>query len=624
MIASPRLFQRLPVFGLLLAIASPSAAGLFDRDQSQFLPVDEAFQPRARATDDGGIAVTWRIADGYYLYRHAFDFESATPGVQIGAAQLPDGAKTRDEFFGEIETYRQLVTALLPVSRAPDAPAAAALEVQYQGCADAGLCYPPQTRTLTVQWDGAAARSAGPAHTTAPPGSPGGGYVSEQDRLAGLLAESDLIWILASFFGLGLLLAFTPCVLPMIPILSGILVGSGSGLGAWRGLLLSGVYVLAMAAAYTAFGVLAGLFGANLQALLQTPAVLVAFALLFVALALAMFGVYELHTPVAWQTRLSRLGQGRGGVAGAAAMGFGAALIVGPCLAPPLAGALLYIGASGDAVLGGIALFALGLGMGTPLIALGTIGGGALPKAGAWMDKVRVFFGVILLGVAVWLLARILPGPVILALWALLLAGYAVFLGALEPLGEMRGGRALAKAGGVLGLVYAVILLVGAALGGGDPLHPLQPLTSAAGPAPAVTHPAPFRRVDDLPELRSALAAAARAERPAVVDFYADWCVECVHMARTVFTEPAVRAALAPVAALQVDVTAYDRGDRGLMRALGVLGPPTMLFFGADGEERQRYRLVGAVDAEGFLAHLQRALGPLGDPLSAAANGSKR
>ncbi|MDN5863415.1 MAG: protein-disulfide reductase DsbD, partial [Salinisphaera sp.] len=357
------------------------------------------------------------------------------------------------------------------------------------------------------------------------------------------------------------------------------------------------------------FGVLAGLFGTNLQAWLQAPWVLVPFALLFVALAVSMFGYFDLQLPARWQGHLASVGSKRGGVLGAAGMGFAAALIVGPCLAPPLAGALLYIGASGDALLGAAALFTLGLGMGVPLLLLGAFGGSVLPKAGPWMQQVRPFFGVVLLGVAVWLLSRLLPGPITLVFWALLFAGYGVHLCTLTPRHAGGGGLQVAsRSVGLLGVIYAAILLIGAAAGGANPLQPLRPLTLEPGDqAPATSV---FTRVDSWQDLRSRLKQAASAGKPALVDFYADWCVECVHMARTVFTKPAVRKALQPIVALQVDVTAYDRDDRLVMRKLGVIGPPSMLFYGPNGQELKRYRLVGATDGAGFLGHLRRVFGP--------------
>ena len=577
-----------------LLLGASAQAGIFDGNPpGNFLPVEEAFVPGV-TVDDGELNVRWRIADGYYLYKHALKFElPGNSSATLGEPQIPAGEKHVDEFFGEVETYRQQLTVTLPVS---GGPLPQAIEVVYQGCADAGLCYPPQTRLLDLGTGGA---SAVATKVTAEP------FVAEQDQLAGLLGSGDLVWTLLSFLGLGVLLAFTPCILPMIPILSGIIVGRGQSISAWRGFSLSSVYVLAMALAYTVFGVLAGLFGGNLQAALQSPWVLVPFALLFVLLALAMFGVYQLQVPSALQTRLNAMGQSSGGgLTGAALMGFAAALIVGPCLAPPLAGALLYIGSSGDAVLGGAALFTLGIGMGLPLIVLGTAGAGVLPKAGPWMDQIKVFFGVILVGVAIWLLTRILPGPAVLALWAILLAGYGIHLGALEPAKD--NAARLAKSAGVLGLIYATILLLGAAMGSGDPLRPLASFATAT--PGAQSEASVFQRVKSSDELLAALESAAAQKRPAIVDFYADWCVECVHMERKVFTNTQVRQALQSVTALQIDVTDYNAEDRALLKQLGVIGPPTILFFDTQGEELKNHRLIGEVDAAGFVQHLQRAL----------------
>lgn len=595
--------SKLLLTSLLVTFCLPAQAGLLGGGENRFLPVDQAFAPQASLAD-GTVTVRWLIADDYYLYRHALDFQPVG-GASLGTPIIPDGAIHDDEFFGQVETYRHQLTVRIPVTS--DAPPTA-ITIHYQGCADAGLCYPPQTRTLTL----ASATGGASAATTAEP-SESTGFVSEQDQIASILADTGLGWIMLSFLGLGLLLAFTPCVLPMIPILSGVIVGNGSEVNTLRGFSLSLVYVLAMAAAYTVFGVLAGLFGANLQALLQSPWALVPFALVFALLALSLFGFYQLQIPAGLQSRLNRIGRGReGGLIGAGLMGFVAALIAGPCVAPPLAGALLYIGATGDALLGGAALFALGMGMGLPLIILGTVGGGVLPRAGNWMREVQRLFGVILLGVAIWLLARILPGPLTLVLWSLLLAGYGIHLGAARRLPTAASGlRQVTKATGILALVYAVILLVGASAGAGNPLQPLRPLTTAAiSQGPAIGAAKLFQTVDSAQQLRAALDTAARNGQPAVVDFYADWCVECVHMQRTVFSKPRVRQALAAVAAIQVDVTDYDAADRALLAQYQVIGPPTMLFYGANGEERRDYRLVGGIDAPGFIRHLQQALKP--------------
>lgn len=600
---------KLLLASLLATFCLAAQAGLLDSADNKFLPVDQAFQPQATLADDS-VNVTWLIADDYYLYRHALEF-ATTGAATLGKPVIPDGITKTDAFFGQVETYRNRLSVRIPVTS--DAMPEA-IEIQYQGCADAGLCYPPQTRTLQLFAATSAGLPANPATddsaaTRNPAAS--AGFVSEQDQIASILANANIGWIMLSFLGLGLLLAFTPCVLPMIPILSGVIVGNGGQVSTLRGFTLSLTYVLAMAAAYTVFGVLAGLFGANLQALLQSPWALVPFALVFVLLSLSLFGFYELQIPSRWQTRLNHIGRGReGGLIGAGLMGFVAALIAGPCLAPPLAGALLYIGATGDAVLGGLALFALGLGMGLPLILLGTAGGGMLPRAGAWMNEVKCLFGVILLGVAIWLLARILPGPVALLLWSLLLAAYGVHLGATTRLDNATSGfRQIAKAIGMLALAYAIMLLAGASIGANNPLQPLQPLTvGQAGSAPTTTATSVFRQVTGPKQLRAALTTAARRGQPAVVDFYADWCVECVTMQRTVFSKPKVQAALSSVAAIQVDVTDYDAVDRAILANYHVIGPPTLLFFAANGVERSDYRLVGGVDAQGFLHHLQRAL----------------
>lgn len=591
-----------------LLLATGVQAGLLDGNPpGDFLPVEDAFLPSVLVNDDS-INVRWDIAEGYYLYKHALKFElSSKSEAVLATPQIPDGEKHVDDFFGEVETYRNQLTVTLPFSGGPPS----AIQIVYQGCADAGLCYPPQTQTLDlgsgqVVPEGSTGLTA-QSDTSSTQEPSADTFVAEQDRLAGLISSGNLAWTLISFLGLGILLAFTPCVLPMIPILSGIIVGRGDNISLWRGFSLSCAYVLAMALAYTFFGVLAGIFGANLQAALQSPWVLVPFALLFVVLALAMFGVYELQVPSALQTRLNNLSRrSNGGLAGAALMGFAAALIVGPCLAPPLAGALLYIGSSGDAVLGGAALFALGIGMGLPLIILGTAGAGMLPKAGAWMEKIKVLFGVILLGVAIWLLTRIVPSPAILALWAVLLAAYGVYLGALESAATPI--KRLAKAAGLLSLIYATILLVGAAMGATNPLRPLQDLGQKQSNSQAVSKASAFKRVSNRDELFAALETAAREQRPAVVDFYADWCVECVHMERTVFNTEAVQNALAPIAALQIDITDYNAQDRDLLKELGVIGPPTILFYDATGDELKNYRLIGEVDAPGFVKHLQRAL----------------
>jgi thiol:disulfide interchange protein DsbD len=425
------------------------------------------------------------------------------------------------------------------------------------------------------------------------------------------LAGGSLPAVVPLFFGFGLLLAFTPCVFPMIPILSGIIAGQGPSITARKAFVLSLVYVLAMALTYSVAGVLAGLFGANLQAAFQNPWILGLFALVFVALALSMFGFYELQLPSSLQTRLAEISnrQAGGSLVGVAIMGLLSALIVGPCVAPPLAGALIFIGQTGNAVLGGIALFALSLGMGAPLIAIGTSAGELLPRAGAWMDAVKAVFGVAMLAVAILLLERILPPAIAMLLWSLLLIGSAVFLGALQDLPPEAGGwRKLWKGLGFVLLTYGVLMLVGAASGGKDTVLPLRGLALTGASGATAPH-ALFRHVKSAADLDRELAAASATGKPVMLDFYADWCVTCKEMERYTFSDPAVVARMSRFVLLQADVTANDEQDQALMRErFGIPGPPAILFFDAQGRERQGYRVIGFMSAEEFAAHLRRAL----------------
>jgi thiol:disulfide interchange protein DsbD len=431
--------------------------------------------------------------------------------------------------------------------------------------------------------------------------------VSEQDRLARLLT-SNPGGAIAAFFIAGLLLAFTPCVFPMVPILSGIIIGQGRSLTTLRAFWLSLVYVLAMSLTYTAAGVLAGLFGQNLQAVFQNPWIISAFVGVFILLALSMFGFYELQLPGRLQTRLAEASnrQRGGALWGVAVMGFLSALIVGPCVAPPLMAALIVIGSSGDAVLGGAALFALSLGMGVPLIVFGVSAGKLLPRAGAWMNAVKAVFGVGLLALSIWMLERILPGGLVMLLWGALAIACGVYLGALERIeAGASGWRRLWKALGILLLVLGILEVVGAASGGNDWLRPLHGLRSAAGGAVVAEHPE-FKRIKSLSDLDASLAGAAG--RGTMFDFYADWCVECKRMERNTFPEDRVRALLGEMQLLQADVTANDATDQALMQAFGVIGPPAILFFDREGREMKDFRLVGYFEPEAFSEHLRRVL----------------
>ena len=430
--------------------------------------------------------------------------------------------------------------------------------------------------------------------------------MSDQDRLAQLLTLHPVKAMLA-FFIAGLLLAFTPCVLPMVPILSGIIIGQGEQLTAWRAFWLSLVYVLAMAVTYTVAGVLAGLFGQNLQAVFQNPWIISGFVVVFILLALSMFGFYELQLPGRFQTRLTEASnrQKGGQLWGVAVMGFLSALIVGPCVAPPLMAALIVIGSSGDAVLGGSALFAMSMGMGLPLLLFGVSAGKLVPRAGAWMDAVKAVFGVAMLGLSIWMLERILPGGLIMLLWGALAIACGVYLGALERLESGASGwRRLWKSLGVLLLVLGILEVIGAAAGGDYWLKPLHSLRSGP-PVVSESEHVRFEPIKSLDELGQELDNAGSG---AMLDFYADWCVECKRMERNTFPDPRVESLMEQMRLLQADVTANDAIDQELMKEFGVIGPPAILFFDRDGNEMPRYRLVGYFEPEEFAQHLQRVL----------------
>jgi thiol:disulfide interchange protein DsbD len=600
------------IAGLLLAllcIASGSAAaqGLLGGVSSDedFLPPDEAFQLTASANGGAAVALQWVIADGYYLYRHRVAVKTDTAGFTLGTPVLPDGKKKTDEFFGQVEVYYQQFDAEVPLERAAGADTVE-LKVTYQGCADAGLCYPPITKVLTVKLPPpgtpplVAAGDPGPATGTT--------TVAQQDRLASLISSGNLLAVMASFFGFGLLLAFTPCVLPMVPILSGIIAGQGRQATPARSFMLSLTYVLGMALTYTIAGAAFAAAGQQAQTFFQQPWILVAFALLFVALALSMFGLYELQLPAILHNRLHRASgrQKTGTFTGTFIMGALSALVVSACVAPPLVASLAVIGQTGDVFRGATALFSLALGMGAPLLLVGFAEGKLLPKAGPWMDKIKALFGVMFLGVAVWMLERILPGPLTVALWALLafVAGY-YFGGFSKSGGHSRPATSpVARGIGLFAMVYGVILLVGAAAGGSDPLQPLKGVSLGAGrdiPDQSARQ-LPFVAIHSVADLDRQLQGAAG--RPVIVDFYADWCVSCKEMDKYTFSDDEVRKDLDGFLLLKADVTANSDDDKALLKRFGIFGPPTTAFFGPKGEECRNFRLVGFVPADEFRQHL--------------------
>jgi len=572
---------------------------------SEFLPVDEAFEPILIPVDGSTVDVTWRVAPGYYLYKDKISVKVLSDNVQLGELDLPKGNLKFDEFFGESEVYVEDMFARLPLARATPEAMVLELEVSYQGCADAGLCYPPTTRVIATSLPEATAitdLSSLPQRNQP---------VSEQGKLAQLIIEGGFWAVIATFFGLGLLLAFTPCVLPMIPILTSIIAGEGDKTSPMRGFTLAFSYVMGMALIYTAAGIAAAAAGAQLQATFNQPWVLILFSGFFVLLALAMFGGYDLQMPSSIQSRLASVSgnQKSGTTIGAFVMGALSALIVTACVAPALIATLTVMAQTGDMLRGGAALFAMSLGMGAPLLIVGAAQGHLLPKAGIWMVAVKSAFGFMLLGLAIWMLSRILPGSVTLALWALLIFMSGIFLGGLTTLeSNSSATQKLGKGFGFLAIVYGLLLLFGALSGGSNPLKPLASVTfGGAGVTVAEQQHLEFQRIKTVDDLDREIAAAAGQGKTAMLDFYADWCVSCKEMEAYTFTDADVQTALANTVLLQADVTANDEADQALLQRFGVFGPPTIIFFGTDGQQRHGYEVVGYMKAADFTGHLNQA-----------------
>ncbi|MFV0370652.1 MAG: protein-disulfide reductase DsbD [Azonexus sp.] len=579
---------------LLLSLLPGGAA-----TAQEFLDPLVAFKPSLRALDGQTVEVRYEIAKGYYLYKDKFRIHAADPAQGLGPLQLPPGKEKDDDTFGRTEVYYKEAVFRLPVERNSSGALDLTLDLVSQGCADAGICYPPQTQTLDVQLPDPAATPSAPPMNAAPAGSG-----DESGQIAETLKNAGFWTSLALFFAAGLGLSLTPCVFPMIPILSGIIAGQGRHATKMRGFALSLAYVLGMALTYAAVGIAAGLSGTLLSAALQNAWVLGAFSLIFVALSLSMFGLYDLQLPVALQSRLSQeSGQLKGGnVLGVFLMGALSSLIVGPCVAAPLAGALLYIGQTGDAAFGGIALFVMALGMGAPLIAVGIAGGSLLPKAGAWMDNVKKTFGVLLLATALWLVSPVISDFAAMLGWAMLFTISAIYLHAIDPLPvNAKGWQRFWKGIGLLMLLTGAALLIGALAGSRDPLQPLAGLRGGA--IAAENRALPFQPVRSVAELETRLASA---DRPVMLDFYADWCVSCKEMEKFTFTDPAVSAALAGFTLLKADVTANSDDDKALLARFKLFGPPGIIFFDARGQEISGQRVVGYQDAERFLATLRQ------------------
>ncbi|MFC4820887.1 protein-disulfide reductase DsbD [Dokdonella ginsengisoli] len=608
---------------LLKLGGASSLGGAADRTP---LPPEQAFVFETIAASPTSLLARWTMPKGYYLYRDKSTVTLAGgDGVRIGAPRWPEGVPHTDEHFGEVVVYFDQVELPLPLARERGEAQTIKVHAEYQGCQDDGICYPVMTREIAVDLPAATAQELAAAKASFVPAAPnpaqpspgadaptapasgsgdGIGGQSEEQVLAANLSSNRLLALL-SFFGFGLLLAFTPCVFPMVPILSGIIAGSGENISTRRAFVLSVVYVLATCVVFTIAGVIAGLAGANLQAAFQKPWILWSFAGVFVLLALSMFGFYELQLPSSLQTRLADLSnrQKGGSLIGVAIMGLLSALIVGPCVAPPLAAAVLYISQTRDPVFGGLALFVLSLGMGAPLVVFGTAAGRYLPRAGAWMNAVKAVFGVLFLGLAIWMLSRILDGVWVMLMSGALLIGSAVYLGALERLPDGASGWSrLWKALGVMLLLLGAAQLIGAAAGGRDVLKPLGGIVAAGGKESAAGELA-FRKIKTVADLEREVAAAAQGGRRVMLDFYADWCVSCKEMEKFTFTQPAVHQGLADFVLLKADVTANDEADQAMLKRFGLFGPPATIFF-AGGEERRALRLIGFENADAFVARI--------------------
>lgn len=593
------MMRRLLLILLLCAVPMAHADFLsFGSKKPSFLPADKAFALEVHAIDQHTLIASFNVTPSYYLYRNKTEFSIPGSKTRIVRVDMPKGEIKHDPNFGTLEVYHQSFQAEIALENA-DATKPLVLNAIYQGCSDNGLCYPPIEKTISVDL----AQTASTAVAPLTPLSVASG--NETSQIARLFKNGSFWLIVSFFFGAGLLLSLTPCVFPMIPILSGIIVGRGHKITHAHAFILSLAYVLGMAITYAIAGVAAGYSGNLISSALQTPWVLGGFAAIFVLLSLAMFGLYELQLPTALQSKLSDTSNKLHGghLSGVFAMGALSAVIMGPCVAAPLAGALLYISQTHDAVLGGTALFVLALGMGAPLLLIGTSAGALLPKAGAWMEAVKRFFGVMMLAMAIWIVSSVIPLSVQMLLWAALLIFSAIFLHALDPLPHTAlGWHKFGKGVGIFALLLGVAFLIGALSGARDILRPLGNIGRAITEAPANLQ---FDRIKTGADLDARIALAKG--RTVMLDFYADWCVSCKEMERLTFSDAGVQARLKNAVLLQADVTANDAADKALLQRFQIFGPPATLFFSADGKEQADFRVTGYQDAPQFLQSLKGA-----------------
>ncbi len=584
------MFCRLLSIFLLLCLPNLAHADLlsFGAKKPAFLPADQAFSLEVTALGQHTLLASFKVTPDYYLYRDKISFSVSGGKRKVTGINLPKGEIKNDPNFGLIEVYHQSFQAEINLDQA-DTGKSLEIHAGYQGCSDKGLCYPPIEKVFNVNLDQVV--STGPA---APPVK----IENENTQIAKLFQGGSFWLIVSFFFGAGLLLSLTPCVFPMIPILSGIIVGRGHKITHLHAFVLSLAYVLGMAITYAIAGVAAGYSGNLISNALQTPWVLGSFAAMFVVLSLSMFGFYELQLPTSLQSKLSDTSNKLHGghLSGVFAMGALSAVIMGPCVAAPLAGALLYISQTHDSILGGTALFALALGMGAPLLLIGSSAAVLLPKAGAWMESVKRFFGVLMLALAIWIVSPVIPMGVQMLLWSALLIFSAIYLHAFDPLPiNTKGWHRARKAVGILALLLGAAYLIGALSGARDILHPLGNIVRASSETSPTLH---FERIRNVAELENRLAQAQG--KRVMLDFYADWCVSCKEMERFTFTEAGVQNRLKNAILLQADVTANNAEDKLLLSRYQLFGPPAILFFNDQGKELTDFRVVGYQDAAQF------------------------
>lgn len=582
---------------------------MFSQASDEPLEVDQAFVFDSIQAGDDQFILTWNIEKRYYLYQDRIEFE-LPEGVTL-VERIDSQTHSKDDpLFGRVEVFYDQAEVALRLARTANVPSEGQFDVSYQGCWEGGICYPPVTATIAYK---ALASSSISSENTQPLDNKNASVIesstpkSEQDQFAQTLSESTLITLLGIFFLAGLALSLTPCVFPMIPILSGIIAGQGHHNSTRHGFTLSLIYVLAMALTYTFAGVLAGLFGANIQAALQAPLVIVIFSGIFVLLAISMFGFYDLQMPSSVQTWLTRNSDNQkgGSYTGVAIMGFLSALIVGPCMAAPLAGALIYIGQTGDPILGGAALFVMSLGMGVPLILIGTSASKFMPKAGRWMETVKAGFGVVLLLMAVWMLDRIVAPEMTMGLVATILILTAVYMGALDGQpSDSHAVRKLGKGVGIVLLLYGAALAVGLLAGGQSLVYPLKGIVSSSQ---AVSEKSlNFEVVKTEAQLVSSLKQAELEKRAVMLDYYADWCVSCAELDYVTFADDRVQRTLGMMKLIKVDVTANDAESKKLTERYQVLGPPTLVFYDGQGQHRPELTLVGVPKPEQLLTMTQQ------------------